>query len=234
MRQTPHDVWLPLPEGESVRKVITIAAIAAQLVFVGGWLVLGLLEDHGYHPGRHDISDLAALTAHHASVDRLTLFVAGALTIAFALSLRPIFGWAAWLFALSLPGYDTLADAFFRLDCRAADTGCDIAAATGSWHGKMHLVDFVISALATLAVSFVLTRRMRRTEGWTDLARPATVFGVLVVAVLVVTAATAGTAIQGWTQRGAAVLVDAGIVMLAWRVLRLETRRHVATFTAAR
>jgi hypothetical membrane protein len=217
-----------------VRKVIAVSAIAAQLVFVGGWLVLGLLEDHGYHPGRHDISDLAAMTAHHATVDRLTLFVAGALTIAFALSLRPIFGWAAWLFALSLPGCDTLADAFFRLDCRAADTGCDIAAATGSWHGKMHVIDFVISALATLAVSFLLPRRMRRTEGWTDFARPATVFGVLVVAVLVVTAATAGTAIQGWTQRGAAVLVDAGIVLLAWRVLRPETGRRVATFTAAR
>ena len=98
----------------------------------------------------------------------------------------------------------------------------------------MHIVDFVISALATLAVSFVLARRMRRTEGWTNLARPAAVFGVLVVAVLAMTAGTAGTAIQGWTQRGAAVLVDAGIVMLAWRVLRLETRRRVATFAAAR
>jgi hypothetical membrane protein len=217
-----------------MRKVIAISAIAAQLVFVGGWLVLGLLEGHGYQPGRHDISDLGALTAQHATVDRLTIFVAGALTIAFALSLRPSFGWAAWLLALSLPGYDTMSDAFFRLDCRAADAGCDTAAATASWHGKMHIVDFVISALATVAVSFVLARRMRRTEGWTDLARPAAVCGVLVVAVLSVTAATAGTAIQGWTQRGAAVIVDAGIVMLAWRILRLETRRRVATLTGAR
>jgi hypothetical protein len=217
-----------------MRKLIAISAIVAQLVFVGGWLILGLLEGHGYQPGRHDISDLGALTAHHANVDRLTLFVAGVLTIAFAMSLRPSFGGAAWLVALSLPGYDTLADAFFRLDCRAADTGCDTAAATASWHGKMHIVDFVISALATPAVSFVLARRMRRTEGWTDLARPTTVFGVLVVAVFVATAATAGTAIQGWTQRGAAVLVDGGFVMLAWRVVQLESRRAVATLTGAR
>jgi hypothetical membrane protein len=224
----------PLPDSGSMRKVIAISAIVAQLVFVGGWLLLGLLEGHGYQPGRHDISDLGALTAHHATADRLTLFVAGALTIAFAMSLRPSFGGAAWLLALSLPGYDTLTDAFFRLDCRAADAGCDTAAAMASWHGKVHIVDFVVSALATLAVSFVLARRMRRIEGWTELARPTTVFGVLVVAVLVATAATAGTAIQGWTQRGAAVVVCTGVVVLAWRALQLESRRGVAVLTGAR
>src|SRR4051812_48205601 len=95
------------------RTYLAIGTAVGQLVFVGGWLVLGFLEGHGYSPARHDISDLAALTAHHASADRLTLAVSGGVTIAFALSLRQVFGGAAWLLALSLPGLDNLTDVFF-------------------------------------------------------------------------------------------------------------------------
>jgi hypothetical protein len=72
------------------------AAIPGQVQFVLGWRVVGALEGHGYSPGCHDISDLGALTAHLAVPDLLTLGVAGALTIAFALwALRP---------ALAVPG----------------------------------------------------------------------------------------------------------------------------------
>jgi len=210
------------------------AAIAAQLLFVGGWLVIGQIEGHGYSPGRHDISDLGALTAHHATADRLTEGIAGALTIAFALwalgpSLRSADGkgtLGAWLVALSLPGFDTLTDAFFRLDCRAADAGCTAAEATASWHGKAHLACFVVAALATVAAPFVLSRRMQRVDGWQDLAGPTRAFGVLTILALIVTGASTGTAFQGWTQRGAAVLVCLGIVALAWRVLRGLRRRQ--------
>jgi len=206
------------------RSSLAAAAIAAQLVFVGGWVVLGLLEGHGYAPGRHDISDLGALTAHYATLDRLTLLISGAVTIAFGLSLRSDLGRAAWLVALSLPGLDNLSDVFFRVDCRAADAGCGMAQATASWHGKLHIAVFVVAALVTVCAPFVLARRMRRTDGWRDLARPATVFGVLFVAAMAASAASSGTPLQGWTQRGAAVLVVLGIVVLAWRVVRLEGR----------
>jgi hypothetical protein len=77
---------------------LAVAAVAAQVLFVAGWLVGGAIEGHGYAPGRHDISDLGALTAHHAWLSQVTGGTAGALTIAFALfALRPIFGNVAWL-----------------------------------------------------------------------------------------------------------------------------------------
>jgi hypothetical protein len=200
-----------------------MAAIAAQILFIVGWLWLGAIESGGYSPGRHDISDLAALTSDHATLSRLTLALSGAATIAFGLSLVPVLGRAGWLVALSLPGLDNLTDTFFRLDCRAVDPGCDASAATDSWHGTLHVVFFVIAALATLAAPFVLARSMRRTDGWTHLARPTTRYGFLIVVALIVTAATTGTAVQGWTQRGAAVIVTAGIAVLAWQVVRSDS-----------
>lgn len=217
------------------RTQLAAAAVIGQLVFVGGWLVLGFLESHGYSPARHDISDLAAITAHHATADRLTLAVSGAVTIAFALSLRPAFGVAAWLLALSLPGLDNLSDVFFRLDCRAADAGCGMAEAIGSWHGKVHVGCFVVAAIATVLAPFALSRRMRHAAGWEDLARPTRLFGFVVVAVLAATAATSGTAVQGLTQRGAAAIVASGVAVLAWHVVRLETgASRVPTLTAGR
>jgi hypothetical protein len=217
------------------RAHVAVAAALGQVVFVVGWLVLGLLEGHGYSPAAHDISDLAALTAHHATWARLTLAVSGALTIAFGLSLRHVFGGAAWLVALSLPGLDNLSDAFFRLDCRAADAGCGMAEATGSWHGKLHIACFVIAAIATVIAPFALSPRMRRAVGWEDLARPTMFFGFVVIALLAATAATSGTAVQGWTQGGAAAMVVSGVVALAWRVVRLESRTpRETTFIVAR
>jgi hypothetical protein len=205
------------------RVLVARAAALAQLVFVGGWLVIGALEGHGYRPMRHDISDLAALTAHHATADRVTLFVAGALTIAFAFALRHQLGNAALLLALSLPGLDSLSDTFFRLDCRAADAGCSSSDAMASWHGTVHVVVFVVSALATVAAPFVLARAMRRREAWVGLARPTKVFGLLTIALLVATGATTGTAVGGLAQRIAATFVTGGVAVLAWQAGRLAT-----------
>jgi hypothetical protein len=212
------------------RSWLAVAVIAAQLVFVGGMLVLGAIEGRGYSAGRHDISDLGALTAQHATAARLIVGITGAVTIAFALLvLRPSLRSAdgresvgAWLVALSLPGLDTMSDAFFRLDCRAADAGCTMAEATASWHGKAHIACFVIAALATVAAPFVLARRMRIVDGWQDLVVPTRIFGTLTIVALAVTAATSGTAAQGWTQRGAIVLVALGIGALGCRMLKLE------------
>ncbi|MFI5708232.1 DUF998 domain-containing protein [Kribbella sp. NPDC051620] len=218
----------------SVRRMTALggAAIAGQLLFVGGWLVVGMVEGDGYSAGRHDVSDLGALTAHHATASRLTEGIGGALTIAFAvLVLRPCLRSAgrsgvvgAWLVAASLPAFDTMSDAFFRLDCRAADAGCTAAQATASWHAKAHLLCFGAAALATVVAPFVLSRAMRRVDGWQDLAGPARTFGIVVIAALAVTGLSTGTALQGWTQRGAILLVACGISSLAWRVLRLESR----------
>lgn len=105
---------------------IAQATVAAQILFVVGFLVVGAAEGHGYRWMRDDISDLGALTAHHATVWRLLLLVTGAVTMAFGLLVvGPVFGspLAGLLVALSLPAFDNFTDAFFRLDCRARTPG---------------------------------------------------------------------------------------------------------------
>lgn len=98
-QERAHRIWLAR------------GAIAAQVLFISGWLVLGAVEGHGYSAGRHDISDLSALTAQHPWIDLATAGIAGALTMAFALlALRPALTLqqrrtpiSAWLVALPLP-----------------------------------------------------------------------------------------------------------------------------------
>ena len=209
--------------------MLAIAAIAAQVLFVGGWLIGGAIEGHGYSAGRHDISDLTALTAHHANFNRATLLVSGLLTLAFAFwALRPSLSIpgrgvavSAVLVGVSLLSLDNLSDAFFRLDCRAADAGCTPSVSASSWHGKIHIIAFLIAAIPTLIAPFALSRRMREIQGWSDLARPARNFGVALIVVFVATAASQGSSAQGWTQRAAATLAACGLAALAVRVLRL-------------
>lgn len=204
--------------------VLAAAAIAAQFVFVAGWVVAGLVEGHGYSSVKHDISDLGALTAHHAWLMQVTGATAGLVTVLFAiLTLRRWFAGAAWLVALSLLGLDNLSDVFFRLDCRAADAGCSTSDALSSWHAQIHLVAFGVAAIATVAAIFVLASRMRRLDGWEDLARPTRVFGLVFLAVFLGSGATTGTPVQGATQRVAAVLACAGLAALAARVLLLSS-----------
>ena len=198
-------------------------AIVAQLACLAGWLSAGEIERHGYSVTSDDISDLGALTAHHPAIVLVTCGVSGALTIAFALvALRPALGIGAWLVALSLAGLDDLSDAFFRLDCRAADHGCSISAATASWHGKVHLIAAVVAAVATIAAPFVLARRMRRAEGWAELARWARLFGVVVLISAIASVSLTETPVQGLAQRVVAVIVPLGVVALAVRVLQLN------------
>ena len=204
-------------------------AIFAQALFVASWFLLGFFEGHGYSAAAHDISDLGALTAHHASFLRAALGISGLLTIAFAVfALRPALlvpgrgePVGAWLVAVSLPALDNLGDAFFRLDCRAADAGCTFAHSTASWHAQLHVIIFLVAAVPTIAAPFALAHRMKLLPAWTDLAHPARVFGVVTVVCFAGGLALSGTDQQGSAQRVLAVLVPLGIVALAGRVSRI-------------
>ena len=214
---------------ESSSDLAGMGAVGGVVVFNVGRLLAGALQAGGYSVARHDVSDLGALTAQDPWVLLTAQGIAGALTVLFALfALRPALAvpgrgtaFGVWLVAASLMGLDNLSDAFFRLDCRAADRGCTTAAAVSSWHGTIHLVVGVISAIATIAVPFVLAARMRRADGWRDLARPTILFGSLFFAVLVGYAALEGKAGGGWLQRAAIVLLSAGVATLALRVCAL-------------
>ena len=107
------------------------AAIAGQVLVTVAWLIGGVLQSGGYSVARDDISDLGALTADRPWVILVAQGLSGAFTVAFALlALRPALAVtghggaaSAWLVAFSAAGLDDLSDAFFRLDCRAADLG---------------------------------------------------------------------------------------------------------------
>jgi hypothetical protein len=77
------------------------------------------------------------------------------------------------------------------------------------------------SAVATIAAPFVLAPRMRRADGWSDLARPANLFGLVFLVVMLGYAALEGKAGGGWLQRAAIVLLSVGIAALALRVRAL-------------
>lgn len=212
------------------RRAIWLAwgVIVGVVVFNIGWLVAGALERRGYSVASDDVSDLTALTARYPWVLMISTGIAGATTILFAIfALRPALAvpgrgdaLGAWLLAASLMGLDNLSDAFFRLDCRAADAGCSSSSAMSSWHGKVHVIVGTAAAVATIAAPFFLSARMRRTDNWRDLARPTFVFGLVFLAVLIIYAALGGKG-GGYLQRAAIVLLSVGVVSLALRVRAL-------------
>jgi hypothetical protein len=216
----------------TTRRNLALAASAGQIVFVLGWILGGALEGHGYSLARHDISDLGALTAHHAPLYFAICAIGGFSAMAFALgALAPSLGLGGVLLALSLPSLDTASDTFFRLDCRAADHGCSMSDAASSWHGKAHIGFFVVAALFSVAAPFVLAARMRVLDGWRDLARPTRIFGVVFVVGLLLTGATTDTSVAGLAQRVVIVYTCAGVCLLARRELQIagsgvEVRGH--------
>ena len=192
--------------------------------------MLGAIEGHGYSAGAHDVSDLSALGARHAPVMLALNGLTGAVTILFALgALRPALhipgrtAIAAWLVALSLPSLDTFTDTFFRLDCQAAKAACTDSAAMSSWHARLHVAFFLIALVATLVAPFALARRMAALDRWRDLTGPTRRYGLVLVVALVLTMATIGSSIQGWTQRVAILVACGGMMALA-----AATRRRYA------
>ena len=226
-----------LAVGRGRRRWLALGAIAAEVLFVGGWLVLGALEGRGYSPGRHDVSDLGALGASHPAAMLAIEGASGILLMAFAIgALRPALtatgkgaSVSAWLVALSLPALDNLGDVFFRLDCRAADAGCSVSQATGSWHGKAHYAVFFVAVVPTIAAPFALAHRMRAIAGWRRWVRAMQLFGLGLIAGLLATAASSGTGLQGWVQRALIVYVCSGVVVLAAAVLGRTPVEGVST-----
>jgi uncharacterized protein DUF998 len=214
---TPRTIWLAR------------AVIVAQIVFTAAWIIGGVLEDAAYSSARDDISDLGALTAHLPWVWLVPQGITGVLTIAFALgALRPALSVAGhrepistWLTAFSLMGLDNLTDPLFRLDCRAADSGCTAGMAATSWPGTIHVVVGIVAALATVVAPFALARRMRLLNTWRDLAPGAIAFGVTFLILTVLYAVLNGRNGSGYAQRASCLLVSAGVVILARRVMAL-------------
>jgi hypothetical protein len=211
----------------TLERLLAVAAIAGQVLVTAAWLVGGMLQTGGYSVARDDISDLGALTADRPWVLLIGQGVSGTLTMVFALFvLRRALAAAghrgpvsAWLVALSAAGLDDLSDAFFRLDCRAADLGCTEVVATSSWPGAIHGIVGSITFAILVIAPFALARRMRLVPAWRSLAWPALWYGVLLAAAVAIFVALSITANGGYAQRAVALLGSAGVIALALRVL---------------
>ena len=211
---------------ERLRSELARLVVPAQLLFVTGFLLAGLVQPRPYSARDDDISDLGALTAHHPWVELAPSLVAGAATIAFAvLVLGPLVGGLGpWLLALSLMGLDNVSDAFFRLDCGRDVRGCTESLRTASWHAQLHEVIGLVSALATVAAFALLARRFRELPGWQDLAAPAHLFAAAFAAGLLAYAALAEHAGGGLAQRLLVLML-----LTAFGVLAARSHRSLTT-----
>lgn len=212
------------------RRIVALAwaGVAGAILFNAGWLVAGWIQGPPYSPALHDVSDLGALTARSPWVMLVPEALAGVLTIGFALAgLRPALliqgrgePVGAWLVAASLMGLDNVSDLFFRLPCMAVEPGCTIGVATAHWPGKVHYAFGISTALVTAVAPFFLASRMRLLPYWRHLARGAIGFGGVLVVLLVAYIAMDGrNGPQGYLQRGMALLIGVGIIVLARRLI---------------
>ena len=123
--------------------------------------------------------------------------------------------------ALSLMGLDNVSDLFFRLPCIAAEPGCSVAVATATRQGAVHYAFGIVTALVTVLTPFVLASRMRALPEWRDLSRGAISFGVLFAVLLPLYVGLNGRWGQGLVQRAMALVIAAGVLILARRLRAL-------------
>jgi hypothetical protein len=201
-----------------------------------GWLLAGFLERGGYSATRDYISELSAVSARHAWLMDAANAVCGLATVAFASlgfsrAAAPVQGrsLAALAIAFSALGLDPLADLLFRLDCRTID-GCSELRQMASWHGTVHGIVSVATALVLVLGPYLVARYLRRAAEWSDRAPILILLGVLI------DVAALGSLLPGYAglaQRLMLLLGSVWIGVLAQRALSLlgdrGPRRDAAT-----
>ena len=139
-------------------------AIAAQAVFVLGWVVGGLLE-RGYSPTRDYISELGRHGASHPWIFQASIVIWGAGFIALALAIVPALRGRPWsrvaptLFALA--GLLAIMLAPFRLSCEdTVSHACRALEEAGKlpWHEYAHVWGSVALEAALWLTAFALAR----------------------------------------------------------------------------
>jgi len=207
------------------------SVIAAQALFTIGWITAGFLQGDGYSVANHDISDMGAMTARNPWLYMLPTGITGIATIWFCMGAlgpilkisgirRPI---GVWFLALSLMGLDNFSDMFFRLECRAVDSGCTQDIAAASVQGKLHIIVALVSVFFTIIAPFALARHMRNLDNWKDLKSKTIVFGIFFLTALIGYIFTEGGYGHGYTQRIMCLMLSFGIIVLARRVLKITT-----------
>ena len=208
---------------------LSIAAFAAQVLFLLTWLLGPLWQGPRYSVLAHSISDMYAVTAPGALVFVVVFTITGAITILFALitvwrTFRPG-GWTALvgsiLLALSIFGLGDLLTAFERLACRLADAGCTASSQLSNVGGTLDAILSTIGIAFFIAAAVFLSVAMTNTSGWRSWVWPTRAVAAAVLAVFLADGALSGSGLTGLLERILAALGALAIALLA-----LEIARH--------
>jgi hypothetical protein len=186
--------------------------LLAPVAFTLGWALGSFAQPARFDVLEDDVSDLGALTANRAWLyNQIGANLTGLLVLGLALGLWRAFGSARWarigVVALAVSGVGQFLDGFLRLDCRAIDPTCTNRIA--SWHGTAHGVETVVTLVSLFVAMFALARAFDHEDGWTDLAVPSRIAGLVALAALVLLFAVSS---------GVAVLV-ASTIFFVWVAL---------------
>jgi hypothetical membrane protein len=187
--------WPALPDAVRGRvRALACLAIAAQVVFVAGWIIAGALEP-GYSPVVSYVSELGRRGAAHPWIFDVSVVVWGVGFIALAFALAPALRTRRWarvapgLFVLA--GVCAILDAPLRLDCAATISHVCRARETAgslSWREYGHIWASFGIELSLLLTPFALASSL-----WPGrLARLVFLGAVLVAIALVLLAALGG------------------------------------------
>jgi hypothetical protein len=157
--------WPALPDAVRGRvRALACFAIAAQALFVAGWIVAGALES-GYSPGRMYVSELGRRGAAHPWIFDVSVVVWGAGFVALGIAMWPGLRTRPWAWAapalFALAGVPAMLDAPLRLDCAASvDHLCRAREAGGalSWRHYGHQWASFGIVVALLLTPFALAR----------------------------------------------------------------------------
>jgi len=216
-------------------RALAWAAIAAQALFVVGWIVAGALEP-GYSQLRQYASELGRHGAAHAWIFDVAVVAWGLGFVALGTALLPALAGRPWrtvapaLFMLA--GVLAVALAPLRLDCASTVSHlCDLQekAGTLSWHEYGHAwVSFALEG-ALLLTPFALARTL-----WPGRLARLILFGGAAVAVVLLVLASVGLsagahthhgALTGLWQRAALLVVHVWVVLCAGALLTYAKRR---------
>ena len=206
--------WPALPDAVRGRvRVLALSAIAAQVVFVAGWIIAGALEP-GYSPVRSYVSELGRRGAAHPWIFDVSVVVWGAGFIALGVALVPALCTRRWrwvapaLFVLA--GACAIVDAPLRLDCATTISHlCRTQQKAGmlSWREYGHVWASFGIELSLLLTPFALARSL-----WPGRLARLVLLGASLVAIALVLLAALG----GWLGAHSPYGSDAGLWQRAW------------------
>lgn len=196
--------WPALAEGVR-RRVRALAwfAIAAQALFVAGWIIAGALEP-GYSPVRMYVSELGRRGAAHPWIFDLSTVVWGLGFIALGIAMLPALEERPWrrvapgLFVLA--GILAIALAPLRLDCAASVNHlCSVQQKAGllSWREYGHVWTAFGLEVTLLLTPFALAHAL-----WPGRLARLTLLGASVVAMLLVLFLFVGISVGAHTHHG--------------------------------